>query len=130
MPSGGNHCKCDTCFHTMSAQFMNRIADLERFESLMLLSCITFSLSSLYVRSFKCKKACVTGCHFSLCLIYALITTWVALTGYTIHFSISLFFNPIILYHIADSKMVYLILSIRDSKPSQVDNGGFLATPM
>lgn len=25
---------CDTCFHTMLAQFINRIASLERFESL------------------------------------------------------------------------------------------------
>lgn len=34
MPNGGNHCKCATCFHTMPAQLVNRIASLERFESL------------------------------------------------------------------------------------------------
>ena len=31
MPNGGNHYKCATCFHTMPAQFINRIAGLERF---------------------------------------------------------------------------------------------------
>lgn len=51
--------------------------------SLKLLPCSTFFLSSLYVRSFKYRKACVTGLHVSLCLMYALITTGAALTGET-----------------------------------------------
>lgn len=49
-------------------------------ESLTPLSCVTFLLPSLYVQSFKYEKACVTGLRFSLRLVYALITTWAALT--------------------------------------------------
>lgn len=55
-------------------------------ESLTLLSCVTFLLSYLYVQSFKREKACVTGLRFALRLVYALITTWVALTGYKAYF--------------------------------------------
>lgn len=39
------------------------------------------------MQSFKYEKTCVTGYHFSLCLIYALITTWAALTGCNTYFS-------------------------------------------
>ena len=56
-------------------------------ESLTPLSCVTFLLPSLYVQSFKHEKACVTGYHFSLRLVYALMTTWAALTGCNTYFS-------------------------------------------
>lgn len=40
------------------------------------------------MQSFKHEKACVTGLRFPLRLVYALITTWVALTGCNTYFSI------------------------------------------
>lgn len=44
--------------------------------SFRLSPCPVFSLPSLYVQSFKYRKTCVTGCRFSLRLVYALIATW------------------------------------------------------
>lgn len=78
---GVNHCKSDNCFHSMPGRFIYRFPDLVRCEGLTLLSCDIFLLPSFYVHSFKYIKACVTGCRFSLRLMYALMTAWVALTG-------------------------------------------------
>ena len=78
---GVNHCKSDNCFHSMPSRFIYRFPDLVRCEGLTLLSCDIFLLPSFYVHSFKYIKACVTGCRFSLRLMYALMTARVALTG-------------------------------------------------
>ena len=49
---GGNHCRCDTCFHTMSAQLINRIADLERFREVSAVPML-FGVPGLWVLSPK-----------------------------------------------------------------------------
>ncbi len=73
--------ECFQAIHSTPGRFIYRFPDLVRCEGLTLLSSDIFLLPSFYVRSFKYIKACVTGCRFSLRLMYALITAWVALTG-------------------------------------------------
>ena len=90
MPTAVIIVKCDTCFHTVPAQYFNRIADLERLKvlrpylaSIMSPQCFTWSLWLWISATFR-------GLQFSFCLVYplttfwtvyALITAWAALTS-------------------------------------------------